>query len=319
MKIILSRKGFDSSNGGVPSPIFRYEDGTFGLYSLPIPLSRSTCGYADIRWDGGNLHELICSLRRRKKTTLADPPHLDPDLVRNALDKRREGWRPVFGQSGPQETQLQNMGVNDPAGEPRNRPLFLFFGWYREAERLPLGYSCVRGRPNIHAIFGWLQVERKIILAGAQVRRDADRAQVRRDLPWIANHPHIACGYYDSVLNAVYLAPEPGSKTDRLILNGRDTGLPASGMFRHFVPSIHTLTADGLTRRNWRLPSWFYRNGKPALGMHTDLARWTAPATDAHYAHLRSVDIGQEFVFESSAHDEKQVFEWVECIVRAGQ
>ena len=33
MKIILSRKGFDSSNGGIVSPIM--EDGT--LVSLPIP------------------------------------------------------------------------------------------------------------------------------------------------------------------------------------------------------------------------------------------------------------------------------------------
>ena len=33
MKVILSRKGFDSSNGGCPSPIL--SDGT--LLSLPIP------------------------------------------------------------------------------------------------------------------------------------------------------------------------------------------------------------------------------------------------------------------------------------------
>ena len=33
MKIILSRKGFDSANGGIVSPIF--EDGT--MVSFPIP------------------------------------------------------------------------------------------------------------------------------------------------------------------------------------------------------------------------------------------------------------------------------------------
>ena len=33
MKLILSRKGFDSQSGGCPSPIF--PNGT--LYSLPIP------------------------------------------------------------------------------------------------------------------------------------------------------------------------------------------------------------------------------------------------------------------------------------------
>ena len=33
MKVILSRKGFDSANGGIASPIF--EDGT--MLSFPIP------------------------------------------------------------------------------------------------------------------------------------------------------------------------------------------------------------------------------------------------------------------------------------------
>ena len=33
MKVILSRKGFDSANGGILSPIF--EDGT--MLSFPIP------------------------------------------------------------------------------------------------------------------------------------------------------------------------------------------------------------------------------------------------------------------------------------------
>lgn len=33
MKVVLSRKGFDSSNGGIVSPIF--EDGT--MISFPIP------------------------------------------------------------------------------------------------------------------------------------------------------------------------------------------------------------------------------------------------------------------------------------------
>jgi hypothetical protein len=43
MKIILSRKGFDSTSGGVPSPIF--EDGT--MISLPIPY-KTGVPYGDI-------------------------------------------------------------------------------------------------------------------------------------------------------------------------------------------------------------------------------------------------------------------------------
>jgi hypothetical protein len=44
MRIIFSRKGFDSSSGGVPSPIF--PDGR--MLSLPIPDRLSRIAYADI-------------------------------------------------------------------------------------------------------------------------------------------------------------------------------------------------------------------------------------------------------------------------------
>jgi len=44
MKVILSRKGFDSGTGGYPSPIL--PDGT--LLSLPIPDATSDIKYSDI-------------------------------------------------------------------------------------------------------------------------------------------------------------------------------------------------------------------------------------------------------------------------------
>jgi len=51
MKIIFSRKGFDSSTGGVPSPIF--PDGK--ILSLPIPDKLSPIKYKDINWNQYNL------------------------------------------------------------------------------------------------------------------------------------------------------------------------------------------------------------------------------------------------------------------------
>jgi len=47
MKVILSRKGFDSSNGGCPSPIM--PDGT--LLSMPIP-SDDKDSYDDLSYCG---------------------------------------------------------------------------------------------------------------------------------------------------------------------------------------------------------------------------------------------------------------------------
>jgi hypothetical protein len=43
MKLILSRKGFDSSTGGIPSPIF--PDGR--MVSLPIPDKSSTLTFGE--------------------------------------------------------------------------------------------------------------------------------------------------------------------------------------------------------------------------------------------------------------------------------
>jgi hypothetical protein len=314
MKIILSRKGFDSSNGGVASPILGYEDGSSRLLSLPIPRDsdRATCEYADIQWEGGNLYNLITSLRHGHKLRRSDQfhPHLDPDLFREALTYRHPEWRPIFGQSGGQETQLRKEGVHNPI-DFSNRPLFLFFGWFHDAKQTARGYRYVKS-PDIHAFFGWLQVEQKIELTST-----SQRLEVARELPWAAQHPHVACDYYDSIPNAIYIAPKAGTAGDRLILAGRDTGLPAAGIFKRFASDVHTLTRQGKTRSYWILPSWFYRNGEPKLGMHKNLKRWST-TPDCRVVQLQSVCRGQEFVFESKEHDEGEVFNWIERLVRAG-
>ena len=52
MKLILSRKGFDSSYGKVPSPIFPDDR----MLSLPIPDKSSVIKYSDI--SSGTEHSL---------------------------------------------------------------------------------------------------------------------------------------------------------------------------------------------------------------------------------------------------------------------
>lgn len=58
MKLILSRKGFDSSAGKAPSPIF--PDG--GMLSLPIPDKHSAIAYDDVSWQGERIGSLVESL-----------------------------------------------------------------------------------------------------------------------------------------------------------------------------------------------------------------------------------------------------------------
>ncbi len=77
MKIILSRKGFDSASGGCPSFIIGNK-----LVSLPIPDKYSKLKYSDVKICGYNLDEIFKKskikpkLNGKKMTTC----HLDPDI-----------------------------------------------------------------------------------------------------------------------------------------------------------------------------------------------------------------------------------------------
>ena len=86
MKLILSRKGFDSSYGGCASPIFPDS----ALYSLPIPDCYSNITYGDIRHGDTNIGEMVEDLTDKdvKRDHYA---HLDPDINLRSLSTRQEG------------------------------------------------------------------------------------------------------------------------------------------------------------------------------------------------------------------------------------
>ena len=131
MKIVFSRKGFDSSSGGGPSPIV---DGR--PLSLPIPAgaaSRTT--YADL---GLGDHAEVAS---RGKVRAEDLCHHDPMFPRDDTC--------VFGQCGAAQTHLERQGVG--VGD-----VFLFFGLFAEE---------ATGEPH-HRIYGYLEVAETIPLAG---------------------------------------------------------------------------------------------------------------------------------------------------------
>ena len=63
MKIILSRKGFDSENGKIPNPIL--PDGT--LLSLPIPDKNGNNAFSSLHWEGMSYYDIIHSLKPNTK------------------------------------------------------------------------------------------------------------------------------------------------------------------------------------------------------------------------------------------------------------
>lgn len=129
MKLILSRKGFDSATGGVPSPIV---DGT--PVSMPIPAGRrSPETYADAGL--GDLVEQITKGRLRRIYHC----HHDPMFA---------AGRCAFGQVGASQSHLERQGVGP--GD-----VFVFWGLFS-----PLG-----GKAAHHRIFAFLDVE-EVISAG---------------------------------------------------------------------------------------------------------------------------------------------------------
>lgn len=132
MKLILSRKGFDSGAGGVPSPIL--PDGR--LLALPIPDAASTIRYGDIAIDDDSLDSLVTPLTRGR-IRADDGAHLDPDLIAGMLP-RAPGWRPLFGQSGQAQGHLRNQG---PGRRPRGSvPVLRAVSTHRASrQRLALG------------------------------------------------------------------------------------------------------------------------------------------------------------------------------------
>ncbi|HLX05396.1 MAG TPA: hypothetical protein VKR28_07665, partial [Candidatus Binatus sp.] len=145
MKLILSRKGFDSANGGCPSPIL---DGR--LCSLPIPDAGAPTTYADIATFRGSPVARVVEDLTRGRIRQSDGAHLDPDLRRDSIARAR-GWRPIFGQAAAAQSHLarHEVGCGD---------LFLFFGCFRQAEKVGGEFRFVRDAPKLHVIFGWLQV-----------------------------------------------------------------------------------------------------------------------------------------------------------------
>lgn len=130
MRIVFSRKGFDSASGGGPSPIVGGRP-----VSLPIPAgAASATTFGDL---GLGEHAAKAS---RGKLGAGDRCHHDPMF--------REDDTCVFGQHSAAQTHLERQGVG--LGD-----VFLFFGLFAEE---------ATGEPH-HRIFGYLKVEEMVPLA----------------------------------------------------------------------------------------------------------------------------------------------------------
>lgn len=267
MKIILSRKGFDSTYGGIASPIFPDNE----LLSFPIPSKDESTSYSELSFRNMTLDKMISQLSKSgkinsgKKWRNITPDmkcHLDPDLC-ESLKPRPKGWRPLFGQGEQSQSHLDNNHVG-------RDDLFLFFGWFRYVAKDENGYSFLKNAPDLHVIYGYLQVSHV-------VRSSSDLED------WMKDHPH-----YNSILNnnsneAIFVSRKKLSFNNQL-----------SGAGCLPLNKARILTMQNYSRSRWALPRYL---------INTNITYHSKKSWD-NDKYFQSARIGQEFIFQET--DEAQ-------------
>lgn len=229
MKIIISRKGFDGSNGGCASPIM--PDGA--MLSMPIPDEYSNDNYSDLHYGDLSYSQLLNQLNPKATYSKC---HLDPDIRPGVRKTNPNGWFPAFGQISAANTYLKNQNV--AVGD-----LFLFFGWYHKVieENGRYRYTVkmdFQQEPSfydyndIHAIWGYMQIGEII----------TDKEKIKK-LYW---HPHSTDNMLKNETNTLYIP----SKTLSF-----DESLPGCGTLDY--RSDRVLTMEGQTMANWIPHSFF--------------------------------------------------------------
>lgn len=286
MKIILSRKGFDSGSGGVPSPIF--PDGQ--LLSLPIPDKSSKITYKRLSGNSwATVAELIGDLKAHRpnhgELKTDDGAHLDPDLEQSRLP-RKPGWRPLFGQADSAQSHLQNHGVD-------RGDIFLFFGLFRAVEKVDGHWRYLQHQQQKHVIWGWFQIDELI-----------DLRQRRPDWNWAWYHPHFSLETRSK--NVLYVAKRSLELPGLTACN-----LPGAGTFPQIMPDLQLTRPGSKLVSCWLLPKWIHPCGRRSvLTYHRNPSRW---GTTLGGTILSTVGRGQEFVLDCS--DYPEALNWLTDLV----
>ena len=139
----------------------------------------------------------------------------------------------AFGQASPAQSHLHNQNVG--AGD-----LFLFFGWFREAEIVDCNYRYKSNAFDHHRIFGWMFVDQKFNVG-------PDTEKFRRKFAKICKSSHT------QLVN--------GAQTTRYILLLKLFSLFGEHTikgFGNFSVSKQTLLTNNNapSKRFWSVPDW---------------------------------------------------------------
>lgn len=223
-KVIISRKGFDSSAGGISSPIL---DKTF--FPLPIPEGGSDLFYKDLKLmkTGLDLLDVIRQLGARQYSECHMDPNLNPALY--GLNPS-EGWSPAFGQDDIALSHLID------AHQVKKGDIFLFFGRFRHAQ---LNGQVIKftDKDEFHAIYGFMEIG-EVFKIGSSTERE--------EFKQYRNHPHVKNPSFYQPNSTLFI---PAVKS----LNN----------FKHTFGTFHydeqlVLTEKGKSLSEWKLPNAFF-------------------------------------------------------------
>ena len=238
-------------------------DGT--ILSMPIP-SNDDYWLGELFYKDRSYEDIMEELKP-SGDFLAMSCHNDPDIRKNNRASLPDNWVPAFGQADAAEQHLEGQGVE--VGD-----LFLFFGWFAKTIEKNNTLKYDSKNKDLHVLWGYMQI--------GKISQGKDCLKYT----W---HPH--CYNYGN--NTIYEASE------KLIIDGVDTGLPGSGCFKYSDEVV--LTKPGETRSRWQLPDFF---------KEVDISYHSKDSFKPE-GYFQTVKIGQEFVVS----EDERVTEWAKNLI----
>ena len=320
MRIVLSRKGYDSSYGGMPSPVFidkDVKDWNCRMFSLPIPEVRNAGKdqkghklYEDVDTDvlsteikypvGFPVVSKMPIIGDNEKEHKKFHVHLDPDIRPEIHNKVIDGWIPILGQDSQAASHLRD---NIEEGEDI---LFLFFGLFQFYVIENGSWVKKKDSREFHAIWGYMWCNEVL---------DLDKKpELATRYRW---HPH--CKY---IIKEMGRDNAPFVPNNTLFIGNNGT-LPlvgvnvcSYGVFK-YDRILHLSMRECPNRTHWRknsLPWLDFKNGMSNMSYNKNSeGREIFHQGDCKY--FLAASIGQEFVVNKDISCSEKVCKWLRDIM----
>ena len=278
MKIILSRKGFDSSIQGGGNANIVYND---ELFPIPIPEVGNNIKYTELVFENDITYlDVMRDLNINQFTECHFDPYLSKKLLKN--DSPIQNWKKSLGQCDIAQNILKTADI-------KKGDLFIFFGWFNKVEKEngKFKYTNFKNhtKEGVQLIYGYLQV-------GDEIINIEKNDKVRND--WVSTHPHFKQRRYYRGENMVYTA------NDILTVNKNK---PGAGIFKFNEDLI--LTQEGKSRTNWVLPEVFHPSNDVEI-KYLPKQNWSEIKNKK--TKIKASSRGQEFVVVKDSNE--KIKEW---------